>query len=82
MDGSGQWRFDFGFNTAGSAETHLFFLTNFLHDFFYDLGFDEAAGNFQADNFGRGGLGGDSLIVVSRAIGRNNANFSTPPDGH
>ena len=28
---------------------------NFVHDFFYDLGFDEAAGNFQADNFGRGG---------------------------
>ena len=52
--------FDFGFNTPESAETQLFFLTNFLHDFFYDLGFDEAAGNFQASNFGRGGLEGDS----------------------
>ena len=42
-----------------SAETSLFFGANFVHDFFYDLGFDEAAGNFQADNFGRGGVGGD-----------------------
>ncbi len=80
-DETGQWRFDFGFNTSGSAETHLFFLANFLHDFFYDLGFDEAAGNFQSDNLGRGGTGGDNLIVVSRANGRNNANFSTPIDG-
>ena len=53
------WLFDFPFNSAASAETSLFFAANFVHDFFYDLGFDEAAGNFQADNFGRGGVGGD-----------------------
>ncbi len=34
--------FDFPFNSAGSAETFLFFAMNFAHDFFYDLGFDEA----------------------------------------
>ena len=48
------WVFDFPFNSAGSAETFLFFASSFVHDFFYDLGFDEAAGNFQQDNFGRG----------------------------
>ncbi len=54
FDGS-RWLFDFPFNSAGSAETALFFALNFAHDFFYDLGFDEAAGNFQVSNFGRGG---------------------------
>ena len=75
------WHFEFSFNTAGAAETHLFFLSNFLHDFFYDLGFDEAAGNFQESNFGRGGVEGDSLAAVARASGRNNATFEPNPDG-
>ena len=75
------WHFEFTFNTADAAETNLFFLTNFLHDFFYDLGFDEAAGNFQENNFGRGGIGGDSLAAVARADGRNNATFEPNPDG-
>jgi len=75
------WRFDYSFDSADAAETHLFFSSNFVHDFFYDLGFDEAAGNFQEDNFERGGLGSDSLNAKARAPGRNNANFSTPRDG-
>jgi hypothetical protein len=36
-------------------------MNNFLHDWFYDSGFDEASGNAQIDNFGRGGIGGDSI---------------------
>ena len=79
FDGS-QWLFDFPFNTAGAAETSLFLAVNFAHDFFYDLGFDEASGNFQLNNFGRGGVGGDSLRAVARAGGRNNATFETDPN--
>jgi subtilase family serine protease len=78
---SGTWHFEFPFNSAASAETHLFFAANFLHDFFYDLGFDEAAGNFQVDNFGRSGLGGDPLNALARADGRNNATFEPQPEG-
>jgi subtilase family serine protease len=77
----GAWSFDFPFNTADSVETSVFFALNYAHDLFYDLGFDEAAGNFQVDNFGRGGLGADPLVVVTRAEGRNNANISVPVDG-
>lgn len=80
FDGS-SWSFDFGFNTAGAAETSLFFALNFAHDFFYDLGFDEAAGNFQADNLGRGGVGNDRIRAVARAAGRNNATFQPMPEG-
>lgn len=65
-----------------AAITNLFFLNNWLHDYFYDAGFDEAAGNAQEDNFGRGGQEGDRIRAESMDnSGRNNANMSTPRDG-
>ncbi|KGJ99330.1 rhombosortase-dependent M36 family metallopeptidase [Thalassotalea sp. ND16A] len=65
-----------------AAIVNLFYLNNYLHDEFYDHGFDEAAGNAQADNFGRGGVGGDALLAeVQDNSGFNNANMSTPADG-
>ena len=44
-----------------AALTNAFYWTNALHDWLYGLGFDEAAGNFQDDNFGRGGAAADGL---------------------
>ncbi|KAH6592688.1 hypothetical protein BASA61_004489 [Batrachochytrium salamandrivorans] len=45
-------------------------------------GFTEQAGNFQTDNFGKGGKGGDAVIVnVIHAYENNGANFFTPVDG-
>jgi hypothetical protein len=65
-----------------AAVTNLFFVTNWYHDFLYHLGFTEAAGNFQKDNFGRGGLGNDVLLADAQdGSGTDNANFGTPPDG-
>ncbi|AKF79527.1 peptidase M36 [Myxococcus fulvus 124B02] len=62
--------------------THAFYVVNFLHDWFYDSGFDEAAGNAQDTNFGRGGLEGDSMKAETQDFtGRNNANMQTPADG-
>lgn len=43
----------------------MFYAGNWLHDYFYDLGFDEQAGNMQRDNYGRGGVGGDPLLMLS-----------------
>jgi subtilase family serine protease len=80
FDGT-RWTFDSPFNSAASAETSLFFALNFAHDFFYDLGFDEASGNFQVNNFGRGGTGGDPITGLARAAGRNNATFQPAPEG-
>jgi len=69
-------------NNISAAATQMFYTTNFLHDWFYDSGFDEASGNNQADNLGRGGLGRDSLRAeVQDYSGRNNANAQVPPDG-
>ncbi len=60
----------------------LFYDVNFLHDWFYDSGFDEAAGNAQTDNFGRGGLANDNIKAQAQDISaRNNANMLTPADG-
>jgi hypothetical protein len=44
-----------------AALTQLFYTNNWLHDAFYDAGFNEAAGNAQQDDFGRGGLGGGQV---------------------
>jgi hypothetical protein len=68
-----------------AAMTQLFYVNNWMHDWWYDSGFDEAAGNAQADNFGRGGIAGDVLLAEGQDAAlegaRNNANMSTPMDG-
>jgi len=46
-------------------------------------GFNERSGNFQQNNFGKGGRGGDAVIANAQdGAGYNNANFATPPDGY
>ncbi|WP_394849507.1 M36 family metallopeptidase [Pendulispora brunnea] len=68
-----------------AAVTDLFYVNNWLHDYWYDSGFDEAAGNAQLSNFGRGGKEGDPI----RAEGQdgadygqsNNANMTTFAEG-
>ena len=68
-----------------AAVVNLFYWNNRMHDFFYQLGFDEAAGNFQVDNFGLGGSGGDDVRAEAQdnadGDSRCNANMSTWPDG-
>ena len=65
-----------------ASVTHLFYMNNFLHDWYYDSGFDEASGNAQADNYGRGGAAGDPIFAEAQDFASlNNANMSTPADG-
>lgn len=65
-----------------AAVVQAFYATNWLHDWYYDSGFNEAAGNAQHDNYGRGGLGGDRMKVeIQDYAGTNNANMMTPADG-
>ena len=60
----------------------MFFHVNWLHDRWYEAGFDEASGNAQKSNFGRGGVGGDPILAEGNdASGTDNANMSTPADG-
>jgi fungalysin metallopeptidase (M36)/PA domain-containing protein/K319-like protein len=74
---------EYSVNNRKAAIVNLFFLNNYLHDDFYDHGFDEVAGNAQAVNYGRGGIEGDALNVeVQDNSGFNNANMSTPSDGY
>jgi extracellular elastinolytic metalloproteinase len=61
------------------AVQNLFYLTNLIHDRLYRHGFTETAKNFQEDNFGNGGAGGDSVHAeVQDGRSTNNARFSTP----
>ena len=65
-----------------AAVTNLFYLNNVLHDKLYRHGFTEAAGNFQTNNFGKGGAGNDPVNAEAQdGGGTNNANFATPSDG-
>lgn len=67
---------------SDAAAVQLFYWCNWMHDRLYELGFDEASGNFQKDNFGRGGLGGDAIQADAQdGSGFNNANFTPTPDG-
>ena len=69
-------------NNQNAAVVQLFYWCNWMHDRLYELGFTESAGNFQTNNFGRGGVGNDALQADAQdGSGTNNANFSTPPDG-
>ncbi len=93
-NGGALLNFDYSFNAAAepdsnrlTAQVNLFYMNNMLHDILYRYGFDERSGNFQSNNYGRGGLGGDWVRAEAQDAlratppGTNNANMSTPADG-
>jgi extracellular elastinolytic metalloproteinase len=61
---------------------NIFYYNCVMHDFFYLLGFREAQGNFQLDNFQRGGIPGDRVDARAHSGPvSGTANMSTPVDG-
>ena len=73
-----------------AATTNLFYMTNIMHDIWYQYGFDEANGNFQQSNLGRGGVSsatGDYVLADSQdgysqtTPTLDNANFTPTNDG-
>ena len=88
-DGGSSLNFDFPFDKTkrhsdylDAAITNLFYWNNLMHDVWYHYGFDDASGNFQVNNYGRGGAGSDEVNAEAQdGSGTNNANFGTPPEG-
>ncbi|HNC35997.1 MAG TPA: M36 family metallopeptidase [Saprospiraceae bacterium] len=87
-DGGAALNFDFPFDRtkepvdyAKAAMTNLFYMCNMMHDITYGFGFTEAAGNFQTNTYGKGGLTDRVNAEAQDGSGVNNANFSTPVDG-
>ena len=73
-DGGAQLHFDFPFDPAwepdqyvDAATVNLFYTINYMHDIAYYFGFDEAAGNFQKNNYGKGGVGNDPVNARAQA---------------
>ena len=65
-----------------SSLTNLFYWNNIVHDVCYHYGFDEVSGNFQINNYGRGGLENDHILADGLdGISSNNARFYSSPDG-
>jgi hypothetical protein len=85
----GEFLYSYDHAKSASDETNqqnsivgMFFHVNWLHDRWYEAGFDEAAGNAQQDNFGLGGQGGDPILAEGHDFsGTDNANMATPADG-
>lgn len=87
-DGGANLQFNYTFDQTKGPElnrppavVNLFYWNNIVHDVFYQYGFNEAAGNFQTNNYGKGGAGNDYVQAEAQdGSGTNNANFGTPPD--
>ena len=61
---------------------NIFYFCNYMHDFLFILGFDEAAGNFQRVNLTHSGAGGDPVRARAHSGAvRGTANMSTAADG-
>lgn len=87
--------FDYAYGGNGVAPTtyinaaisNLFYQNNIMHDLWYQYGFNELNRNFQAANYGRGGVGNDAVNAEAQDASQaatpalNNANFSTPSEG-
>ncbi|HEY0459881.1 MAG TPA: M36 family metallopeptidase [Pyrinomonadaceae bacterium] len=64
------------------AVIQMFYVMNRYHDLTYQLGFTEAARNFQGTNFTGQGVGNDRVSAEGQdSSGTNNANFGTVADG-
>jgi hypothetical protein len=76
-------------NFADAAVTNLFYWCNFMHDYYFKLGFDEPAGNFQQENFQPppNGQARDPVIALAQfgmeasPPRSNNSSFTAQPDG-
>ena len=71
-------------NSTGDDQKllNIFYFCNYMHDFLFILGFDEASGNFQQVNFTHTGSDKDPVRARAHSGAVNGtANMSTGPDG-
>ena len=62
---------------------NIFYYNAYMHDFFYLLGFRERDGNFQENNFLRGGIASDRVDARAHSGAVfGTANMATPIDGN
>ena len=88
-DGTDQLIFDFSLDLnrppseyQEASITNLFYHNNINHDIWYQYGFDEVSGNFQQNNYRKGGIGNDFVYADAQdGDGLNNATFGTPEEG-
>ncbi|GAA4895222.1 T9SS-dependent M36 family metallopeptidase [Flaviramulus aquimarinus] len=68
-----------------AAITNLFYMSNIMHDIWYQYGFDVESGAFQTKHYQRvnsAGAGDPVNADAQDGSGVNNANFGTGPDGN
>ncbi len=73
--------------SISAACTNLFYMNNIVHDVWYQYGFNEANGNYQQNNYGKGGTAADFVYAdaqdgsTAATPTLDNSNFSAPVDG-
>ena len=73
--------------SINAACTNLFYMNNIVHDIWYQYGFNEANGNYQQNNYGKGGVAADYVYADAQDSSTaatpqlDNSNFSAPVDG-
>jgi extracellular elastinolytic metalloproteinase len=74
--------FDFPLDLSENPYTHIdgsvtnaFYWVNVIHDVLYRYGFDEPAGSFQTNNYGRGGVGGDAVTMELEDVRDNSGGW-------
>ncbi|KAI9293969.1 hypothetical protein K502DRAFT_325050 [Neoconidiobolus thromboides FSU 785] len=89
VEGGNELNFNYSLSLLKEPETYinasitnLFYICNILHDLYYLYGFNEINGNFQNNNFDLGGKQNDGLLAYAQSNNdKDNADFTTPPDG-
>ncbi|KAJ1330487.1 hypothetical protein BSLG_010787 [Batrachochytrium salamandrivorans] len=84
---SGELRVRWGFDPTPPPQTprytvmgviNAFYAANMFHDITYQYGFTEQAGNFQMNNFNKGGKGGDPVVIdIQRSKETDGAEFDS-----
>lgn len=66
---------------SAASQAQVFYVLNLFHDVTFRHGFDSAAGNFQVNTYGGGGVGGDPLMARLLYGINCGPTVSVPPDG-
>lgn len=66
---------------TAASQANAFYWYNLFHDVTYRHGFTSPAGNFQVNDYGEGGVGGDPLSVRFRYDASCASAVGIPPDG-
>ena len=68
-------------DNTNAAITNAYYVGNKVHDILYHYGYNEASGNYQLNNYGNGGSGGDPMLVEIQESDNCGSDFTRTAEG-